>query len=586
MVPRETPSITHAQTSKEVSEMARDNSLSVYYASYLTYEELTNSLHCLQQQFPKLVKVCSAGKSRQQRELWVATVTNFDTGAAEDKPAMYIDGNHHALEVTGSSVCVYTIAYLASEFGEDENITDLLNTRAFYILPRVSPDGAEICLTTPEYLRSTPRPWPLERLDDGVYPEDIDGDGKILRMRQKEPHGEFKISERDPRLMVRRMPDETGGEYYRVYTEGRLRNFDGIEVKTATSKWGLDLNRNYPINWGGEAKQPGSGPYPLSEPETRAVAEFVAGHKNISAVMSYHTTGGVILRPRCTVPDLDIPAHDLEMYRALGRRGTHFTGYPTKSIFEGFTRDKRKPSIGSFLDFSYDHLGLISFATELWDLNKRAGIPDRDASTWGALSELEEEEDNLKVLKWLDENLGEQGFCNWREFDHPELGAVEIGGVDLKSVFGNPPEKFLREECHKNMLFTLSVAKASPMVQVTPLETRTLGDGVYSIGVVVANVGYMPTSGSQQAVSTKVARSVEASVCLPEGATLVDSRPVIDLGHIPGRALSSGSLSVSGNHKKATWLVDISNCADVDSIDVTVDAYRGGKKRVCCKISR
>jgi hypothetical protein len=57
---------------------------------------------------------------------------------------------------------------------------------------------------------------------------------------------------------------------------------------------GVDLNRNFPANW--SAKQFASGPFPLSEPETWALANYITSRPNIAAIHTYHTSGGLILR--------------------------------------------------------------------------------------------------------------------------------------------------------------------------------------------------------------------------------------------------------------------------------------------------
>ena len=43
-------------------------------------------------------------------------------------------------------------------------------------------------------------------------------------------------------------------------------------------KEGLDLNRNFPVGWRQEYQQVGAGPYPTSEPEVRAVVDFIVKH--------------------------------------------------------------------------------------------------------------------------------------------------------------------------------------------------------------------------------------------------------------------------------------------------------------------
>src|SRR5438445_673892 len=112
-------------------------------------------------------------------------------------------------------------------------------------------------------------------------------------MRLKDPNGAWKCSDQDARIMRRREIDEEDGTYYHLLTEGLIRNYDGITVPVAPPRQGLDINRNYPFEWAPEGTQRGAGPYPISEPETRAQAEFWRTHPNISGFLTYHTRNWV-----------------------------------------------------------------------------------------------------------------------------------------------------------------------------------------------------------------------------------------------------------------------------------------------------
>src|SRR3712207_8983847 len=123
------------------------------------------------------------------------------------------------------------------------------------------------------------RPWPEPEEEPGLHPHDVNDDGHILQMRVEDANGEWRASEEDKRLMVPRAPDEFGGTYYRIYREGVFEDYDGFERKIARPLYGLDMNRQYPYHWQGEAEQEGAGPYPLSEPESRAQVDFLLDHK-------------------------------------------------------------------------------------------------------------------------------------------------------------------------------------------------------------------------------------------------------------------------------------------------------------------
>ncbi len=507
---------------------------------YLKYEELVGFLKKVAEDFPDLVDLEPAGKSYEGRDIWAAILTQKKTGPHFTKPAIYIDGNHHAGEVTGSAVCVYTIEYLLENYPKDAVIKELLDTKTFYILPRISPDGAELYLTTPYTLRSSVRPYPDEDLGEGLVPEDINGDGQILVMRWEDPAGQWKVSEKDPRVMAKRKPGETGGRYYRMVTEGLFEHFDGVELKPARPKWGLDLNRNYPGNWHPASQQTGPGPYPFSEPETRSVGDFFLRHPNISMTLSYHTSGGYILRARTAGPDKDMPQPDLMGYLAMGRRGQDITGYPCVSIFEGFTMDQRRPSTGSFIDFAYDVRGIMAFAVELWDLQGNAGLKKRDLKERLLMSEDEAEEDEVAIMAYVDKEMAGEGFHPWTAFDHPQLGKVELGGLDPKYMRQNAPLRLLEQECRKNCLFSLMLAQTLPQVEIVGAKCKKVGDAEYAFTCGVKNTGYLPTSGSQQGQAVKTVKPVKVKLELAKGVTLLSGKTYDELPHLPGWGAGAG----------------------------------------------
>lgn len=522
------------------------------FTKYLKYDELVKTLNDLVGAREDLAKIYSIGKTYEGRDMWMVEITNYDKGDADKKPAMYIDGNLHAGEVTGSAVSLYTIWYLLENYGKDPLVTGLVDDRTFYILPRISADGAEVFLTTPQSLRSSTREYPPRDNDDGLNPEDIDGDGLILQMRVKDPEGQWKVSDKDPRVMVQREPWDTEGPFYKMYQEGTIKNWDGKDIKMAQSKWGLDANRNWPGNWQDESSQRGAGPYPLSEPETRNVAEFIINHPNIGCAQSYHTTMGAILRPLCTKSDSQMPPADLAVYRAIGLKGTECTGYPTISTFDDYAG--KRPLSGIFMDWAYEHQGIIVYSTELWDANVRAGnkLLDRSGRT-------SREESQLNLLRWNDRELAGNGFEPWRKFDHPQLGEVELGGWKSKFVLTNPPPNFLEGECHKNCMFTLYHAACLPQINLDAFVAEKVADGVYKVTATVANKGYLPSNGSQQAINAGKAKPVIVEL-EGDGLEFVTGKAKEDLGHLSGRGSGGmgwfgfGGASAS-NRKEVVWVI-------------------------------
>ncbi|MBM3496691.1 MAG: carboxypeptidase, partial [Armatimonadetes bacterium] len=184
--------------------MAEEMRFDAYYA----YDDLTAHLRALAARRPDLLGVETIGDSFEGRPIWCATLTNTATGPADAKPAVYLDGNIHATEVSASTACLYFLNWMLANYGSDPDVTRCLDTRAYYVVPRLNPDGPERYLSPkPETLRSSVRPYPYdEEPIGGLRREDLDGDGRILSMRVKDTNGPWKVSEDDPRLMVRRDP--------------------------------------------------------------------------------------------------------------------------------------------------------------------------------------------------------------------------------------------------------------------------------------------------------------------------------------------------------------------------------------------
>ena len=110
--------------------------------------------------------------------------------------------------------------------------------------------------------------------------------------------------------------------------EGTLKNYDGLQITLNPDREGLDLNRNFPAYWRQEFEQVGAGPYPTSEPEVRAMVDFIARHPNIGAAVSFHTHSGVILRPMGTQSDDDMTPEDLWVYKRFSELGTKLHRLP------------------------------------------------------------------------------------------------------------------------------------------------------------------------------------------------------------------------------------------------------------------
>lgn len=565
------------------------------FGKYPLYGELVEMLHSFHEAYPKLTELYSIGKTLQGRDLWTMELTNKDTGAGGDKPGLWLDGNTHSGEPTGTNVCLKTIWHLITSYGKSELVTEIMDNKVVYVLPRVNPDGAEIFLKDPYHMTSGGIPNPDFEDGEGHYEEDVNGDGYAAFMRWEDSNGDYKGSKEDPRLMIRREPEDTleeDGPFYKVLREGLFLKWKhGKEIKMAPRMFLGGSNRNFPAYWApGGLPLGGSGPFPLWEREPRAISDFWASHPNLSGMHTYHTSGGLILREANAHPDSWFQEvgceEDLEVYKVLGSIGEELTEYPCISIYEEFTFEDDRPfRRGCATSFFYEHLGAYVFSTELWDwpwmiglkhFRERGGI-DFD---WARLTE----EEQLKELQWIDENYPE-GFIDWRAYEHPQIGKVEIGGVERKFTRRNPPPgKWLEYEIDKCMMFPIRHASLLPLIRLVDFNVEKVADRIYKVSAQVANTGFMSTNVTKMAVKIKVARPVLAEIVLPEGVELITGHEKITLGHLEGRSAKLllprviGEDVVDKTKSSVEWVIKKSDDSPVE-INVVARCPRAGLDR-------
>ncbi len=515
---------------------------SIAFDRYYRYDELTSLLKSFAEEFPHLIDLISIGKSYEGRDIWLLEVTHKLAGPASEKPAFWCDGNIHASEVSASTAVLHILHTLCTKFGKDDTVTRALETRAFYLVPRLNPDGAEWALADqPKIIRSSTRPYPFDEDDpEGLERVDMDGDGRILNMRVPDPNGPWKVSEQEPRLMVRREPNDIGGQYYRLMPEGIFHNFDGLTMRGRKIKEGLDLNRNFPNGWRPDHEQYGAGPFPTSEPEVRAGVQAIVDRPNICGAVLYHTFSGVNLRPPGRHAEDEYPPEDVWTYNAMGKKGEEITGYPAISVFHDFKYHPKEVITGVGDDWIFEHRGAYAWTTEIWSPQRQAGITDYKYIDWFRDHPFE---DDVKMLKWSDEKLSGNGHIDWYPYDHPQLGPVELGGWDAQYAFRNPPPNFLEKEIAPFVDWVLWQALASPKLELRMMEVKPI-NGAHRVRMAVQNSGFLPTHVTELAKKKGLCRGVvfeieklgepAQSLGQPEPAWLLAGELRKDAGQLKG----------------------------------------------------
>uniref|UniRef100_A0A3B4BB14 Peptidase M14 domain-containing protein n=1 Tax=Periophthalmus magnuspinnatus TaxID=409849 RepID=A0A3B4BB14_9GOBI len=113
------------------------------YGKYYNYEELSHLLHSLSQTYPLITNLSSIGQSVQGRELWVMRITKDPNMDTPGLPKFKYVGNMHGDETVSRQVLVYLIEYLLANYGEEQRVSELVNTTDIYIMPSMNPDGFE-----------------------------------------------------------------------------------------------------------------------------------------------------------------------------------------------------------------------------------------------------------------------------------------------------------------------------------------------------------------------------------------------------------------------------------------------------------
>ena len=229
-----------------------------------------------------------------------------------------------------------------------------------------------------------------------------------------------------------------------------------------------------------------------------------------------------------------LPDPDRRVYETLAGKAAALTGYTAISYLDlrSIGRERQIPSAFGWL---YNRRGIYSFITEFWNPLTAAGISleNTTASAW--LWGFHPVEDELKLLRWSDQDAGGRRLRRLEIFNHPQLGPVEIGGFDLIRYWYNVPFDRLEKEVAPHSEWLIHLGLATPRLSIRSFTAEPAGEGLWRLRLVVDNSGWLPTKGSQQALDQLAVTGVSVELSLPAGARLVAGAPAQQLGQLAGR---------------------------------------------------
>ncbi|MEM0983863.1 MAG: M14 family metallopeptidase [Planctomycetota bacterium] len=475
---------------------------------YYDVEQVHDHMRRLARAYPQLIDLEVIGKSGQGRDLLMATIT-APGDDDRSKPAMWIDGGIHANEIQGVEVALYGLWYLATHYGQTDDITELLDDYTFYILPIVNPDSRAVWFSEPSTSsnhRANQMPIDSDRdgqIDEDSW-EDLDGDGSITQMWKHVPgDGDWDRDEDDPRIFTRTEAGKRGDWRY-LGREGVDNDGDGRVNEDSTD--GHDMNRNWPGDWQPDYVQRGAGAYPFSAPETRAIGEFCYDHPNLAAFQSFHNTGGMILRgPGTDYRQGVYPRADLRVYDRIGEVGELLLPYYNYWVIF----DDLYNVHGGEATWAAEALGIISFTNELWTGGKYF---QRDVRPT---------QENLWLFR--DRLQFGQVFTDFTEVEHPQYGDILVGGLNKWSS-RSTPTFMLEEECHRNFGFTSLHADSMPKVTFDRVAVEKMAGNLWSVKVELTNEKIIPT---------RTARAQQAGI---------GTNDILELDAGRGSVVASGSM--------------------------------------------
>lgn len=333
-------------------------------AAYRNYAAFTRDLRAWVDASQGAVVLEKVASTSADRTVWAVQVALPGAVEPDKRPAILLIGGIDGQHVSSSEVAFHVARHLLARARDaaDGPEANLLKEFALIVIPRANPDGVERYFATvrdESTLNNRPVDDDRDDVIDDDGPNDLDGDGVIGVMRYRDPEGEWMVDPEEPRLL--RKADRNKGEVgtFSLALEGRDDDGDGLIDEDGPG--GVDLDRNWPHFF--EPGVSAAGPHALSEPETRALAEWVLARPSIRAAVVYGRNDNLVTVPKGQARGpsgrdyRDLHPDDVPLYEKLSEKYKALSGYKTLA--------GSKPE-GALYAWLYSQQGLPTFAIAPW----------------------------------------------------------------------------------------------------------------------------------------------------------------------------------------------------------------------------
>ncbi len=501
---------------------------------YPNHQQLSDHLQQMARNHPDIINLKSLTKTYGGKDIWLVTIGR---GTVTERPAITIVGGVSGDRIAGTELATQFIEKLVARASNDRNISALLDSITFYVLPDMSPDAREQYFAPLQYERfGNAKPADLDR--DGKVGEDpyndLNNDGMITLMRIKDPTGNWMKHPADERVMVKAQPEKGERGQYLVFSEGIDNDKDGQFNEDGEE--GVFFNKNFSFKY--PAFTRGAGEHPMSEKESRAIADFLFEAKNVFAVISFGPANNLSEPLRYNERDASgrIPTGWLEEDIKINQmvslaynqhmKGNklpgdndnngqelpeeHDTEYDIDTDETKSSPPDNRPlserldlsngkgipgSDGDFFQWAYFHYGRFSFSTPGWWIPATTDeAPGSRGSRNGNRAANQDSNPELEFLRWAERENINDVFVPWTPISHPDFPGkeAEVGGIK-PFVKKNPPYELTETLATKHLEFVLSLASKRPVTEIMNVNTESLGNNLFRITVDVVNRGSFPT---------------------------------------------------------------------------------------------
>nr|WP_020519054.1 M14 family zinc carboxypeptidase [Catelliglobosispora koreensis] len=119
-------------------------------ALYHNYAETNAELNQIVADHSNIAQLFNIGTSYEGRTIYGVKISD-NVATDENEPEILFNANQHAREHLTAEQALYLANILTNEYGSTTQITNLVNSREFWIIPMVNPDGVEYDIATGSY---------------------------------------------------------------------------------------------------------------------------------------------------------------------------------------------------------------------------------------------------------------------------------------------------------------------------------------------------------------------------------------------------------------------------------------------------